>query len=108
MLFGDKETPSVFCKMSCHNEMGGDTDDICAVTLSGKKSNHENFSVTEKLRRESCEASFKSEDRTYISFHGMAVILSDICRARRTRHTINPFLQRRGYSCPWKFPQPHS
>lgn len=38
MLFGDKETPSVFCKMACHNEMGGDADDICAVTLSGKKS----------------------------------------------------------------------
>ena len=38
MLFGEKETPSVFCKMSCHNEMGGDADDICAVTLSGKQS----------------------------------------------------------------------
>lgn len=38
MLFGEKETPSVFCKMSCHNEMGGDADDICAVTLTGKKS----------------------------------------------------------------------
>ncbi|MFA6569095.1 MAG: Gfo/Idh/MocA family oxidoreductase [Victivallales bacterium] len=38
MLFGEKETPSVFCRMSCHNEMGGDSDDICAVTLSGKQS----------------------------------------------------------------------
>ncbi len=38
VLFGEKESPSVFCKMSCHNEMGGDADDVCAITLFGKKS----------------------------------------------------------------------
>jgi len=37
-LFGEKEEPRVFCRMECRNELGGDADDFCALTLYGKKS----------------------------------------------------------------------
>lgn len=40
MLFEETETPEVFCRMQCRNEMGGDADDFCAVTLRGQKVPH--------------------------------------------------------------------
>ena len=32
-LMGWAETPQVFCRMYCHNTLGGDADDLCALTL---------------------------------------------------------------------------
>jgi predicted dehydrogenase len=37
-LFGDREEPRVFCRMECRNELGGDADDFCALTLHGRRS----------------------------------------------------------------------
>ncbi len=34
-LIGWDKDPQVFCRMSCHHELGGDADDLCAVTLHG-------------------------------------------------------------------------
>jgi predicted dehydrogenase len=35
-LMGGEVMPQVFCRMYCHNTLGGDADDLCALTLSGK------------------------------------------------------------------------
>ena len=32
-FFPDSVTPQVFCRMSCSNELGGDANDFCALTL---------------------------------------------------------------------------
>ncbi len=32
-LMGWAEAPQVFCRMYCHNTLGGDADDLCALTL---------------------------------------------------------------------------
>lgn len=37
-LFGEREEPRVFCKLECRNELGGDADDFCTLTLHGKRS----------------------------------------------------------------------
>lgn len=37
-LFGTREEPRVFCRLECRNELGGDADDFCALTLYGKRS----------------------------------------------------------------------
>ncbi len=33
VLFGDSCEPEVFCRMDCNNELGGDADDFCTLTL---------------------------------------------------------------------------
>lgn len=35
-LIGWDKTPQVFCRMTCHHELGGDADDFCSLTLHGK------------------------------------------------------------------------
>jgi len=35
-LIGWDKTPRVFCRMTCHHELGGDADDFCSLTLHGK------------------------------------------------------------------------
>ncbi len=35
MLFDATRMPEVFCRMSCHNTLGGDADDLCAISLHG-------------------------------------------------------------------------
>ena len=37
-LFGDREAPRVFARMSCHNPFGADADDFANVILYGKRS----------------------------------------------------------------------
>lgn len=32
-LLGGDDAPQVFCRMGCHNALGGDADDLCAITL---------------------------------------------------------------------------
>ena len=32
-FFPETVTPKVFCRMGCHNELGGDANDFCALTL---------------------------------------------------------------------------
>lgn len=32
-FFPETVTPKVFCRMGCHNELGGDADDFCALSL---------------------------------------------------------------------------
>ena len=49
MLFGEKEKPKVFCRMYCKNELGGDAEDICALTLHGNKSPHVEVLLTAYL-----------------------------------------------------------
>lgn len=36
MLFPEKVTPNVFCRMECKNKLGGDAEDFCALTIFAK------------------------------------------------------------------------
>ena len=36
VLIGWDRAPRVFCRMTCHHELGGDADDFCSLTLHGK------------------------------------------------------------------------
>jgi predicted dehydrogenase len=49
LFFGEKETPRVFCRMQCRNELGGDADDFCALTLHGRKAPHVEILLTSYL-----------------------------------------------------------
>jgi scyllo-inositol 2-dehydrogenase (NADP+) len=48
-FFGEKETPDVFCRMQCRNELGGDADDFCALTLNGRNAPHVEVLLTSYL-----------------------------------------------------------
>ena len=34
-LFGPDQEPKVFCRLECNNTLGGDADDLCALTIHG-------------------------------------------------------------------------
>ena len=48
-LFGEREEPRVFCRMYSHHDLGGDADNLCCITLHGRKSPHVEILLTSYL-----------------------------------------------------------
>lgn len=60
MLFPFNVKPKVFCRMECHNTLGGDADDLCALTIYGAGAPTIEINISQYL-------AYPSKDRYTIS-----------------------------------------